>query len=176
MGLVTDYRDWQIPLGRRFRALKIWFVLRTYGVSGLRAHIRKHVGFGEYFHSLLLTRKDLFKVLAGPAFALTVFNVVPKPGDGRDANEVTKAVYELIFQRGEIYLSSGVVNGVYAIRVVSANPLAEERFLKKAFEILVGTVEEVLGGGGRGVKVDGLVEEGKAEGVGEEGIMGEKVE
>lgn len=40
-GLVVDYRDWQLPLGRRFRSLKIWFVLRLFGVAGLQAHIRK---------------------------------------------------------------------------------------------------------------------------------------
>lgn len=172
-GLVTDYRDWQIPLGRRFRALKIWFVLRTYGVSGLRAHIRKHVQFGEFFHDLVLGRKDLFKVLTGPAFALTTVNVVPKEGDERDANALTKEVYEMIFKRGEVYLSSGVVNGVYAIRVVSANPLAEERFLRKVFDLLVDTTEEVLkNGGGKVVVVNGLVKEGKGEGIGEDGILG----
>ena len=42
-GRVVDYRDWQVPLGRRFRALKLWFVLRTYGASGLRDHVRRHV-------------------------------------------------------------------------------------------------------------------------------------
>src|SRR6187402_2494096 len=69
-GLVTDYRDWQIPLGRRFRSLKIWFVLRTYGVKGLQAHIRKHVKLGEVFAGLLETRTDLFEIVTGPNFAL----------------------------------------------------------------------------------------------------------
>ena len=48
-GLVTDYRDWQIPLGRRFRALKIWFVMRSYGVNGLKRHVRRHIELGEKF-------------------------------------------------------------------------------------------------------------------------------
>src|ERR1700712_2987982 len=74
-GLVTDYRDWQIPLGRRFRSLKVWFVLRTYGVSGIQAHIRNHVKLGELFHELVLTRDDLFSVVTGPTFALTVITV-----------------------------------------------------------------------------------------------------
>ena len=174
-GLVTDYRDWQIPLGRRFRSLKIWFVLRTYGVSGLKAHIRNHVKLGELFHSLVLSRPDLFKVPTPPAFALTVLTVVPRTAttaipttngttktdvaDGvmRDdantntsndhlsaANKATKEVYELINSRGEIYLTSGVVEGVYAIRVVSANPKAEEKYLRNAFDILVRTTKEVL--------------------------------
>jgi glutamate/tyrosine decarboxylase-like PLP-dependent enzyme len=57
---VTDYRDWQIPLGRRFRALKIWFVMRTYGIQGFKAHIRNHIRLGELFHSLVKSRPDLF--------------------------------------------------------------------------------------------------------------------
>ena len=174
-GLVTDYRDWQIPLGRRFRALKIWFVMRTYGVSGLKAHIRNHIKLGEMFHSLIVSRNDLFDVLTPPAFALTVFTILPRtqshhealkngvsevgvtdglvngsaalhPGDKQldEANLLTKTVYELVNSRGEIFITSSVVNGVYAIRVVSANPMAEEKYIRRAFDILVRTTEEVL--------------------------------
>lgn len=177
-GLITDYRDWQIPLGRRFRALKIWFVLRSYGIEGLQSHIRGHVKLGELFHSLLLTRPDLFAVLAGPAFALTVLTVRPKgwgkggrrpsttradrpdPGPGvylndftadaearytANANAATQAVYERVNGGGQVFLSSGVVGGTYNIRVVSANPMAEEKYLRQAFEILVKEAEAVIG-------------------------------
>jgi aromatic-L-amino-acid decarboxylase len=172
-GLVTDYRDWQIPLGRRFRSLKIWFVVRSYGIEGLQKHIRTHIAIGEKFHSLILERKDLFDVLAGPAFALTVITVKPRKRERRvsaanksdptherylndftpdamaqaliDANRITKEVYELINTRGEIFLTSGVIGGVYAIRVVAAGPMTEEKHLERAYEILVNTAEEVLG-------------------------------
>ncbi|CZS93032.1 hypothetical protein WAI453_000776 [Rhynchosporium graminicola] len=167
-GLVTDYRDWQIPLGRRFRSLKIWFVLRTYGVKGLQEHIRKHIKFGEIFAGLLETRKDLFNIVAGPSFALTVFTIVAKE-DGKDIQDkVTKEVYELVNKRGEIYITSSVVDGQYVIRVVSANPLAEEKFLRKAYEVLVDTAEEIKHGkvSTRG-KLNGAVVDGKGEGVGE---------
>jgi len=145
-GLVTDYRDWQIPLGRRFRSLKIWFVLRTYGVKGLQAHIRKTVKLGETFAGLLETRKDLFEIITGPCFALTVFNIVPKVAGKGKQDKITKDVYELVNKRGEIYITSSVVDGVYVIRVVSANPMAEEKYLKKAFKILVETTEELRDG------------------------------
>src|ERR1700759_286955 len=82
-GLVTDYRDWQIPLGRRFRSLKIWFVIRSYGIEGLQKHIRSHIELGEKFHSLILSRKDLFDVLTGPAFALTVITLKPRRRERR---------------------------------------------------------------------------------------------
>ncbi|RDW77181.1 aromatic-L-amino-acid decarboxylase [Coleophoma cylindrospora] len=145
-GLVTDYRDWQIPLGRRFRSLKIWFVLRTYGVLGLQAHIRKHVKMGEFFHSLLKSRSDLFEVVTGPSFALTVFNIVPKTQGKEEQDKITKAVYELVNERGEIYITHSVIAGIYVIRVVSANPLAEEKYMKKAFDVLVDTTEELRDG------------------------------
>lgn len=175
-GLVTDYRDWQIPLGRRFRSLKIWFVLRTYGVSGLKAHIRNHIQLGEMFHGLVKARPDLFRVFTPPAYALTVFTIVPPllhngaepqdegltetamtdgvaadaslshaDGQARNrANELTKKVYEKVNAGGEIFLTSSMVKDVYTIRVVSANPKADEEHLKKAFNILVDMTENVL--------------------------------
>ncbi|KAI9826132.1 MAG: hypothetical protein M1832_000581 [Thelocarpon impressellum] len=149
-GIVTDYRDWQIPLGRRFRALKIWFVMRTYGVSGLKAHIRSHVVLGEIFAGLIRSRPDLFTVLTKPAFALTALNIVsPPPSPASSANHLTKKAYETINARGEIFLTSGVVGGIYAIRVVSANPKTEEKYLRRAFDILVAVAEEVRATEGR---------------------------
>ena len=176
-GLVTDYRDWQIPLGRRFRALKIWFVLRAYGVAGLQAHIRNHIKLGELFHSLILSRPDLFKIAAPPALALTVFTVRPRSAIGhvpngngttvtgvtdglmkqdiprmaeseqlKEANIITKEVYELVNAQGEIFITSTMLNGVYAIRVVSANPKAEEKWIRKAFDIITQAAEQVLRG------------------------------
>ncbi|KAH0562168.1 hypothetical protein GP486_003131, partial [Trichoglossum hirsutum] len=170
-GLVTDYRDWQIPLGRRFRALKIWFVMRTYGTEGLKNHIRSTVKLGELFYSMVQSRPDLFEVLTPPAFALTVLSVVPhprspalasgpQPSTARgaysnsftpdatsqaliDSNLLTKQVYEAVNSRAEIFITSVVVKGIYVIRVVSANPKAEEKYIRRAFEILVETTEEV---------------------------------
>ncbi|KAF2102803.1 dopa decarboxylase-like protein [Rhizodiscina lignyota] len=76
-GLVTDYRDWQIPLGRRFRSLKIWFVLRSYGIQRLQAVVRGHIKLGETFADLIRSRGDLFEIFTTPVFALTVFTVRP---------------------------------------------------------------------------------------------------
>lgn len=177
-GLVTDYRDWQIPLGRRFRALKIWFVLRTYGVKGLKTYIRKHIALGEKFASWIRERDDLFTIIAPPAYALTVLtlappsntstppklhlpngptepkineglatsNILPQPPapNFELTNALTKIIYERINAAGEIYLTSSVVEGIYAIRIVSANERADEEHLRKAFDILVTTTESVL--------------------------------
>ena len=170
-GLVTDYRDWQIPLGRRFRSLKIWFVLRSYGVTGLQEHIRKHVKLGEGFAEMIQSRKDLFSIITGPSYGLTVFNVVSPTGSKDEQDKLTSEVFELINKRGEFYITSTVVGGTYAIRVVSANPMAEEKYVRRAFEVLVETVEEVRDGKPTKVHVNGIVENGIGEGIGEAVIM-----
>ena len=171
-GLVTDYRDWQIPLGRRFRALKIWFVIRIYGISGLQHHIRRTIELGKTFAELVEGRKDLLELLVPPTFALTVFRVRPSPTKAsvstsnqsttglasepvptiseantlEEQNRTTRMTYELINKRGRIYLTSGVVNGMYAIRVVSANEKAEEKYVRGAFEEVIKAAEDVRAG------------------------------
>ena len=183
-GLVTDYRDWQIPLGRRFRALKIWFVLRTYGVNGLKAHIQRHIAMGQKFASWIRKRDDLWEIVTPPAFALTVITlalpatsecVLPngttdsKINEGLESsdvlpstnqknrnrtNELTKEVYERINSTGEIFLTSGVVKGIYAIRIVSANEKADEAHLRRAFDILVDIAETVIAESEAGMEKD----------------------
>src|SRR4029453_1488434 len=73
-GPVIDYRDWQVPLGRRFRALKLWFVLRWYGAEGLRAHIRSGVALAQEFAAWV--RADpRFEVVGPHPFSLVCFRL-----------------------------------------------------------------------------------------------------
>ncbi|KAI1409086.1 pyridoxal phosphate-dependent transferase [Hypoxylon sp. FL1857] len=143
-GLVTDYRDWQIPFGRRFRSLKVWFVVRAYGVDGLRAHIRKHIGLAETFADLVRTRPDLFEIVTGPRFALTVFKLVKQGGSLEEQNALTKKMYDAVVEDGRIFLSSTVVGGVFAIRHNPATPMVEEHHVRKHFEILAEAAEKTL--------------------------------
>lgn len=163
-GLVTDYHEWQIPLGRRFRSLKVWFVLRTYGINGLRNFIRGHIKQGEYFNGLLDTRQDIFNVITPAAFALTTFQVNPPKPEAppsaytadftndaeaqyrEETNRLTKEVYEKVNASKEFFLTSTVVCGLYVIRVVCASERSEEKYMKQCFELLVKTAEEVLKG------------------------------
>ena len=301
-GEVVDFRHWGIPLSRRFRALKVWFVIRTHGVRYLQSYVRNHIRLGEVFASLIASRPDLFKIVVKPAYALTVISIVPRipsilrkllavkakeanmgkvkrdcglqknsdeteknngdfsvehrnsgkvmsangepnangnglsngklttngaiSGNGMPnpkksfivgdlkpegvytngnaasnglskdktngyatvdevshlkhdpatsllspltstdfshrnglwtsddtidawlaeyANLATKEVYDLINWRGEILLTSTSVGGLFVIRINGANPKTEEKYMRRAFEILVSTAEEVLG-------------------------------
>lgn len=141
-GLVTDYRNWQIPLGRRFRALKIWFVLRNYGVKGLQAYIRDGVKRGEMFAGLVKGRGDLFEIVTGPVFALTVFRMVGE--DVERANARTKKLYEAVNATGRIWVTSTVLEGKFAIRVMTANRQTEDGHVRAAWELIESTAERIV--------------------------------
>ncbi len=111
-GAVIDYRDWQIPLGRRFRALKLWFVLRHYGLSGLRAHIREHVRLGEVFESLVRA-DERFEVSCPRSLSLICFRQV-RDGSGRpfpDPDAANRALLDRINASGLAYLIHTVLPG-----------------------------------------------------------------
>ena len=97
-GAVVDYRDWQVPLGRRFRALKLWAVLHGYGLAGLRAHIRGHVALaGEL--AVRVRADPRFELAVPPSLALVCLRVVT--GGGPDADDdATRAMLERVNASG----------------------------------------------------------------------------
>lgn len=137
--LVTDYRDWQIPLGRRFRSLKLWCVLRNYGINGLRAHIRNGVDLGKFLEAKLVSRPDLFSIFTPARFGLVTLRI--KGVDEEEINVRTERVYESINAAGEFYLTATVVNDKWAIRVCTAVTKVQEEHVQRIFEILVETAE-----------------------------------
>lgn len=153
-GLVTDYRNWQVPLGRRFRSLKVWFVLRSYGGRGLREYIRRGVRQGELFAGLVAARPDLFEVLAGPAFALTVFRMAAPTRGGAQAEEeggeeeqrnaLTRRLYDEVNRTGKIWVTGTVLEGSFAIRVMTGNRLTEEEHVRAAFGLFQATAERIV--------------------------------
>lgn len=125
--------------------------MRTYGLNGFKAYIRNHIVCADLFSSLVASRPDLFKIVTAPAFALTALQIVSsssasasnnKNNSLAQANARTKAVYEAVYQQGEILVTSTIVEGLYIIRVVCANPKTEAKYLQLAFEILVNATEQ----------------------------------
>lgn len=90
-------------------------------------------------------RADIFEIVVPPAFALTVFAV--KTAVREESNRLTKVVYEAVNADGEIFITSTVIDGIYAIRVVGGGPKIREEVLRRAFSILVSKTEEVLKAG-----------------------------
>jgi aromatic-L-amino-acid/L-tryptophan decarboxylase len=114
-GEVIDYRDWQVPLGRRFRSLKLWWVLRAYGANGIRHHIREHVRLASWFGERVDEHPSLVRV-APVGFGLVCFRHV-------DGNEATDALAEAINRDGSVYVIASTIDDERFIRVaVGATP------------------------------------------------------
>ena len=137
-GAVIDYRDWQIPLGRRFRALKLWFVLRSYGVEGLRHHIRRHVELAQSFAAWAQADPDW--TLAAPA-PLNLVCVRHVAGDG-----VTEATMERINRSGAAFLTHTKVDGRFVLRVSIGQTMTEQRHVERLQELLRDTAADVVAG------------------------------
>ncbi len=137
-GAVVDYRDWQVPLGRRFRALKLWFVLRWYGVEGLRAHIRGHVALADRFAARV--RADDRFVLAAPhPFSLVCFRLAA--GDEASAELLSR-----VNATGRVLLTHTRVAGRYTLRLAIGSPLTTREHVDGAWELLAETAGTVLTG------------------------------
>jgi aromatic-L-amino-acid/L-tryptophan decarboxylase len=143
-GRVIDYRDWQLPLGRRFRSLKVWFVVRTYGVVGLQKHIRRTLECGEYFSKLVRERPDLFVVTVQERFGLTVVRIKPTEGDDEKVGDsLTKEVARRINEEKNFFITAAVSKGREIIRVVSGSENANEEAMKALFDDMVAKIEAV---------------------------------
>jgi aromatic-L-amino-acid decarboxylase len=127
-GAVIDYRDWQVPLGRRFRALKLWAVLRWYGADGLKTHIRKHVSLAQEFASWVAA-DDRFEVVAPHPLALVTFRL-------RAGDEATRLVLDSVNNSGQVYLTHTLVNGQVAIRMAIGSVLTERQHVEAAWKAI----------------------------------------
>ena len=138
-GRVIDYRDWQVPLGRRFRALKLWFVLRSYGASGLRAHIREHVAAAEWFAEQVVGHPDL--ELAAPApVGLVCFRVAGEP---EEADRRSEALLTALNASGRLYLTHTVLHGRYTLRLAVGGTWTRRTHVEQAFTAVERALADV---------------------------------
>lgn len=108
-GRVIDYRDWQVPLGRRFRALKLWFVIRHYGVEGLRAYIRGHIALAARFEALVRA-DERFEVVTPRTSGLVCFRLRPRAGEGAGETDArNRRLLERVNDSGQAYLTHTVL-------------------------------------------------------------------
>ena len=136
-GDVIDYRDWQVPLGRRFRALKLWFVVRHYGVEGLRTFVRRHVE---------LTRTLVEWIQADPDFEIaspTPLNLVCFRH--RSGDEVTHEIMRRVNASGSMYITHTRVNGLVTLRLCVGQTHTESEHVERAWSTLRHTAAHIAG-------------------------------
>ncbi len=135
---VNNYRDWGVPLGRRFRALKLWFVLRSYGVEGLQNIIRKHISFGVWLKTQIEAHPH-FELLAPQVMNMVVFRYVNPSLTLKELNEINADLLKRINDSGKAYLSHTKVNGKYAIRLVAGQTNVEMEHVEKVWGLVLDT-------------------------------------
>jgi aromatic-L-amino-acid decarboxylase len=127
-GAVIDYRDWHIPLGRRFRALKLWFVIRWYGVEGLRHHLRAHVALANEFAAWIEEDPDF--ELAAPA----PLNLVCFRHRGGDA--ASQAILEELNASGRLFLTHARLDERFVLRFCVGQTWTERRHVEEAWKLI----------------------------------------
>ncbi|AMS42635.1 pyridoxal phosphate-dependent decarboxylase family protein [Aminobacter aminovorans] len=131
---ITNYSEWSVPLGRRFRALKLWFLLRAHGLDGLRGMIRNHVRWSEGLAQRLGREVD-FEITSEPMLSLFSFRHAPPGVDDLDDHNL--ALVEAINRDGRIYLTQTRLDGRAVIRFQAGQFEATEADVDTAFEVIV---------------------------------------
>lgn len=132
-GLVNDYRDWGVPLGRRFRALKLWSVIRTYGVKGLQEKVRLHISLAAGLEKWIREEPD-FEITAPRVISVVCFRYKPAGKNTEELNAINEKLNHTLNDTGKIYLTHTSLNGMYTLRMVTAQTNVTEEHVQKAWE------------------------------------------
>jgi len=125
-GAVIDYRDWHVQLGRRFRALKLWFVLRYYGVEGLQFHVREHVRLAQQFAEWIRD-DERFELVVPPPLNLVCFRL--KGGD-----ELNQQLMDALNRSGDLFLTQTRLSERLTLRMSIGQTNTEERHVERAWK------------------------------------------
>jgi aromatic-L-amino-acid decarboxylase len=141
--LVNNYRDWGIPLGRRFRALKLWFVIRSYGVEGLQFKIRSHIEYGQRLAALIAAAPD-FEIMAPVPLNLVCFRYLPQPDLSPEAaDRLNEQLLLRLNGSGRILLTQTRLSGRYVIRMVAGQTDATWEEIEKGWELIQSTARSM---------------------------------
>ncbi len=141
-GQVNDYRDWGIPLGRRFRALKLWCVMRSYGTEELKNKIRNHIRFASELKNLIIAEND-FELMAPVVINVVCFRYKPSGLSEEGLNKINEQLNHTLNDSGKIYLSHTTVNGKYTLRMVTGQTNVTFRNVSDAWVTIKEMAREI---------------------------------
>jgi aromatic-L-amino-acid decarboxylase len=127
-GAVIDYRDWQIPLGRRFRALKLWFVLRSFGIEELQRRVRLHVELAQDFAGWVQA-DDRFELAAPVPLTLVCFR-------HRGGDAINQRILDELNSSGRLLFSHTRLNGKLTLRFSIGQTNTERRHVERAWRLI----------------------------------------
>ncbi|MBL7139008.1 MAG: aspartate aminotransferase family protein [Bacteroidales bacterium] len=136
---VNNYRDWGIPLGRRFRALKLWFVIRTYGISGLQEKIRSHIQYGQWLKEEILTSPGV-ELMAPVPLNLACFRFSPgNLTSEKEVDALNEKILEQLNKSGNVFLTQTRLNDKVALRFVAGQTHTCLDHIQKGWDFIYKT-------------------------------------
>ncbi|MEN7549261.1 aminotransferase class V-fold PLP-dependent enzyme [Rapidithrix thailandica] len=140
---VNNYRDWGIQLGRRFRALKLWFVIRSFGVKGLQKKIRHHIELSHYFLEAIQKHPEV-ELLAPTPLNLVCFRLKPSQLSSEEAlTRLNATLMQKMNASGKVYLTHTKLNGIYTLRVAIGQTHVQKENVDQLLNLLWKTYEEI---------------------------------
>ncbi len=143
---VTNYMDWGVQLGRRFRALKLWMVMRYFGHAGLAGHIREHLRLAREF-AAWVDASPRFELTAPTPFSTVCFRAHPAGSDEAVLERLNARLLDAVNADGRIYLSHTKLRGRYTLRLAIGNIRTTEQHVRLAWELLEAKAQELDGAG-----------------------------
>jgi aromatic-L-amino-acid decarboxylase len=135
---VVNYMDYGVQLGRRFRALKLWMIIRAYGVDGLVARLREHRVLAQKLAGWIEATDD-WELAAPVPFSLVCFRYAPRGTSAREQDRLNEAIMHAVNASGEMYISHTKLGGRFTLRLAIGNIRTGEREVAAAWEMLRAT-------------------------------------
>ncbi len=138
---IINYSEWSVPLGRRFRALKLWFLLRAHGLDGLREMIRNHVTWAEQL-AKRLGKTEGFEIVSEPMLSLFTFRILPK--DDTNSDVLNQKLVNVINDDGRIYLTQTRVDGALVIRFQAGAWTCTAEDVDDAYDVITELAGKII--------------------------------
>ncbi|PKV51528.1 aromatic-L-amino-acid decarboxylase [Aquimarina sp. MAR_2010_214] len=142
-GVVSNHSDWGVPLGRRFRSLKLWFVMRYYGLEGLQNKLRFHIELAKWLENEIVKSSE-FELIVPRSMNLVCFRFKPqKPYSNKDLNNINEELLHKLNATGLIYLTHTKVNGIYTLRMSVGQTNIKKHHIEKSWQLIISKAMEI---------------------------------
>ncbi|KAL0911452.1 hypothetical protein M5K25_019595 [Dendrobium thyrsiflorum] len=143
VGNVIDYKDWQIALSRRFRAMKLWVVIRRFGQANLMEHVRSDVDMAKHFEKLV-AEDERFDLVVPRRFTLVCFKLRVDKNEGKKCREMNKKLLDSVNGSGKAFMTHAVVDGEFVLRFAVGGTLTEKHHVEATWRLVQEKASELL--------------------------------
>ena len=142
---IKNYKDWSIQLGRRFRALKLWFVIRTYGIDGIKKYISNHISLAKHLNNKII-KEDNFEITSKQNINMLNFRLNPlnKSMNNKELNNLNKKFIKKLNETGKIYISHTMIRDVYSIRMPIGNSYITKKNINNSWRLIKMVSQDII--------------------------------